>query len=112
MSPPPSLLRHYIGFANLLSADTGVLTNYYGYLSCFGKVDFDHGTHNWPCKGDNWSPWGSDSKKLGMTGEPYLSVPLAATPQKSLFPQFEFVAANATGPANISVTTVTVKPGS
>ncbi|OIW31420.1 hypothetical protein CONLIGDRAFT_643393 [Coniochaeta ligniaria NRRL 30616] len=96
----------------LVDINMGILTNYYGYLSCFGKVDFNRGTHNWPCKGDDWSPWDSHSEKLGIDGNPSVPVPVPVTarPHKTMFPQFEFVAPNASVATNRSMITVTVTP--
>ncbi|KAH8908264.1 hypothetical protein BR93DRAFT_937508 [Coniochaeta sp. PMI_546] len=97
------------------SCDMGLLTNYYGYLSCFGKIDFDRGTHKWPCKGDDWTPWGSHPEKLGIIGNASLPVPVTARPSKTLFPQFAFVAPNATNTTTATgagVVTVTINPPS
>jgi len=98
----------------------GIIVNYYGYLGCFGKVDFDRGRHNWPCKGTHWTPWSGSSKadkkdamKLGIGAN--VSEPAAVTPRpgKTLVPRMKFVGAggpNVTAGTNGSVSTVTVVP--
>lgn len=90
----------------------GIITNYYGYLSCFGKVDLDRGKHNWPCKEDDWTPWGSKSEKFAVDGSADAPVSVTAKPEKTLFPQFQFVGPNATAGTNASMITVTVMPTS
>lgn len=110
-NPPTS--RNTIDYssasANLLcAADTGIVTNYYGYLSCFGKVDFSRGTHNWPCKGKKWTPWGSGSDVVDGSAAAAPPIAVAARPKSTLFPKFPFAAPNATAGSKASVVTVTV----
>jgi hypothetical protein len=94
-----------------LPEDNGIIINYYGYLSCFGKVDYGlSGTHNWFCKGDDWKPWSTSSSKPGIEGA---FEPKPVVPRDNLVPTVEFnkrvaVAANATGSTNITFATVTV----
>ncbi|KAB5517370.1 hypothetical protein GE09DRAFT_1262623 [Coniochaeta sp. 2T2.1] len=94
----------------IINLNEGVMTNYWGYLSCFGKVDFGRGTHKWPCKPDDWTPWSPEALAHGKFTNHTVTKPVAARPAKTMFPQHGFLGLNATAARNSSVVTVTVVP--
>jgi len=79
----------------------GIIANSYGYLTCFGKIDFARG-HKWPCKGDDYWPWSKDAMVVEPVG--------AASIDRNLYPAYEFSAANTTAAVNASMVTIAVTP--
>lgn len=95
-TPDPSGFGNWLTY---LSADSGMITNYYGYLSCFQTINSELEFHNWPCKGNGWAPWGSGTVKVGMEVAPFV-------PKTGMF-AIPFKTANTTTTANATAVAVT-----
>ena len=88
------------------------MTNYWGYLSCFGKVDYSRRTHKWPCKPDDWTPWSTEALADGKFTNHTVNKLLAARLATTVLPHHGFLGINAMAAATSGIITVTVTPTS
>lgn len=65
----------------------GMITNHYGYLSCFDTINEELARHNWPCKGDDWKPWGGKAAGgVGPNADGSGGIAGVPVPEPPLFP--------------------------